>query len=55
MLADKGIRELIVIAQDTTKYGEDLYGEPKLAELLQQLSAIPDNKWIDFYIHILKE
>ena len=48
MLAGKGIRELIVIAQDTTKYGEDLYGEPKLAELLQQLSAIPEIKWIRF-------
>lgn len=48
ILAGKGIKELIVIAQDTTKYGVDLYGESKLAELLQQLSTIPKIKWIRF-------
>ena len=48
ILASKGIKELIVIAQDTTKYGVDLYGEPKLAELLQKLSTIPEIKWIRF-------
>ena len=48
ILASKGIKELIVIAQDTTKYGMDLYGEPKLAELLQKLSTIPEIKWIRF-------
>lgn len=48
MLADKGIKELIVIAQDTTKYGIDLYGESKLAELLQKLSKIEKIKWIRF-------
>ena len=48
MLASKGIKELIVIAQDTTKYGVDLYGEAKLAELLEQLSTIPEIKWIRF-------
>ena len=48
MLANKGIKELIVIAQDTTKYGIDLYGESKLAELLEQLSTIPEIKWIRF-------
>ena len=48
MLASKGIKELIVIAQDTTKYGVDLYGESKLAELLEQLSTIPEIKWIRF-------
>ena len=48
MLAKKGIRELIVIAQDTTKYGVDIYGEPKLAELLQKLSDIDGIKWIRF-------
>ena len=37
MLASKGIKELIVIAQDTTKYGIDIYGEPKLVDLLQEL------------------
>ena len=48
MLASKGIKEIIVIAQDTTKYGVDIYGEPKLAELLQKLSEIPEIKWIRF-------
>ena len=47
-LANKGIKELIVIAQDTTKYGVDLYGESKLAELLQKLSKIKEIKWIRF-------
>ena len=48
MLASKGIKELIVIAQDTTKYGVDIYGEPKLAKLLQQLSEIDGIEWIRF-------
>ncbi len=47
-LADSGIKELIVIAQDTTKYGIDLYGESKLAELLQKLCEIDGFKWIRF-------
>lgn len=45
-LAENGIKELIVIAQDTTRYGEDLYGEPKLAELLRELCKIDKLKWI---------
>ena len=48
MLASKGIKELIVIAQDTTKYGVDIYGEPKLVELLQKLSKIQGIEWIRF-------
>lgn len=47
-LANEGIKELIVIAQDTTKYGIDIYGESKLAELLTKLSQIPQIKWIRF-------
>ena len=47
-LANEGIKELIVIAQDTTKYGVDIYGESKLAELLTKLSQIPQIKWIRF-------
>ncbi len=47
-LAKKGIQELIVIAQDTTKYGIDIYGESKLAELLEELSKIKEIKWIRF-------
>ncbi len=48
MLAKKGIKEIIVIAQDTTKYGTDIYGEPKLAKLLQEISKIKEIKWIHF-------
>ncbi len=47
-LANSGIKEIIVIAQDTTKYGIDLYGKPKLAELLQELCKIEGFKWIRF-------
>lgn len=48
-LADLGYQELIVIAQDTTKYGIDLYGEPKLAELLEKLCKLDGPiKWIRF-------
>ena len=47
-LAKQGYRELIVIAQDTSKYGIDIYGEPKLAELLDKLSKIDGIKWIRF-------
>ena len=39
---------MIVIAQDTTKYGVDIYGKSKLAELLEELSKIEDIKWIRF-------
>lgn len=45
-LAKVGVKEVILIAQDTTRYGEDLYGEPKLAELLQELCKIDGFKWI---------
>ena len=47
-LAAQGIKEIIVIAQDTTKYGIDIYGKPKLAELLQELSKIDGIEWIRF-------
>lgn len=45
-LAADGIKELIVIAQDTTRYGEDLYGEPNLHELLTKLCEIDGLHWI---------
>ena len=48
LLAKKGIEELIVIAQDTGRYGIDLYGEPKLAKLLKELCKIDGFKWIRF-------
>ena len=47
-LAKEGYQELIVIAQDTTKYGIDIYGKPHLAELLQELCKIEGIKWIRF-------
>ncbi len=47
-LAKYGIKELIVIAQDTTKYGIDLYGKPRLAELLDKLCKIEGFRWIRF-------
>ena len=47
-LSDIGIEEVIVIAQDTTRYGEDIYGESKLSELLNELCTIDGFKWIRF-------
>ena len=47
-LVASGRRELIIIAQDTSKYGKDIYGEAKLAELLSKLCKIEDLKWIRF-------
>ena len=47
-LSQKGYEELIIIAQDTTKYGIDLYGKVRLAELLQEISKIEGIKWIRF-------
>ena len=45
-LVERGVKELIVIAQDTTRYGQDLYGKLRLAELLHDLNALPGLKWI---------
>lgn len=45
-LAKNGVKELIVIAQDTTKYGVDIYGEYKLAELLRKLCKVDGIEWI---------
>ena len=45
-LAEQGVRELILVAQETTLYGKDLYGEKKLPELLRRLSEIPGIEWI---------
>ena len=45
-LVAKGVRELMVIAQDTTYYGVDIYGERKLAELLERLCRIDKLEWI---------
>ncbi len=45
-LARDGIKELVVVAQDTTRYGEDIYGKSALAELLTKLSDIEGIEWI---------
>ena len=45
-LAAGGVRELIVVAQDTTAYGTDLYGESKLCKLLSELCKIDGIEWI---------
>src|SRR5207249_606662 len=45
LVAD-GVRELIIVAQDTTYYGTDLYGRVRLAELLRELDALDGLEWI---------
>ena len=45
-LVSRGVKEIILVAQDTTRYGEDLYKENKLIELCEKLSKIKDLQWI---------
>ncbi len=45
-LADNGVKEINLIAQDTTRYGEDLYGKPELPKLLRELCKIDGFRWI---------
>ncbi len=45
-LADRGVKELVVVAQDTTNYGADIYGKPSLAQLLRELCKIEGLHWI---------
>ena len=45
-LAEKGVKELIIIGQDTTDYGKDIYGKRNLAELLERLTEIDGIEWI---------
>jgi ribosomal protein S12 methylthiotransferase len=45
-LAADGVRELVLVAQDTTFYGLDIYGQPRLAELLRQLDRVDGLRWI---------
>ena len=47
-LAKRGYKEIILTAQDTTKYGTDIYGKSRLAELLTEISKIKEIKWIRF-------
>jgi len=46
LLAAQGVKELIVIAQDTTFYGLDLYGRRRLGDLLEKLALVPGIEWI---------
>ena len=48
ILVQKGIKEIIVVAQDTTKYGIDIYGKARLPELLRELSKIDGVIWVRF-------
>ena len=48
-LAEKGVKELLVIAQDLSNYGVDLYKKQKLAELTERLAAIPGIEWIKLH------
>lgn len=45
-LAEGGVKELILVAQETTLYGKDLYGEKKLPKLLKKLCAVPGLQWV---------
>lgn len=45
-LADQGVKELILVAQETTLYGVDLYGEKRLVQLLEKLCTIDGLRWI---------
>jgi ribosomal protein S12 methylthiotransferase len=45
-LAADGVKELVLVAQDTSFYGIDLYGQPRLAELLRRLDGVADLSWI---------
>lgn len=45
-LAEKGVKELILVAQDVTRYGKDLYGEYKIVELIRKLSQVQGIVWI---------
>lgn len=46
MLAQQGVKEIVIVAQDTSIYGRDLYGKPMLHELLKRLNAIEGIEWI---------
>lgn len=45
-LAEQGVKELILVAQETTLYGKDLYGEKALPKLLHELAKVPGIQWI---------
>ena len=63
MLSEQGAKEIIIIAQDTSKYGIDIYGERKLHEVIQKISEIEGIEWIrihylypeDIYDELIEE
>lgn len=46
LIDERGVKELIVVGQDTSDYGVDLYGRPRIAEVLQALGKLPELRWI---------
>jgi ribosomal protein S12 methylthiotransferase len=51
-MADRGVKEINLVAQDTSRYGEDIYGESRVLDLLEGLCAIGDIRWIRLlYFH----
>lgn len=51
-LIDAGVQELVLVAQDTTRWGEDIYGKPMLEHLLKELAIIAKDRWIRLlYLH----
>lgn len=51
-LAEKGVKEIIITAQDTTQYGKDIYPEGKLIQLLKKITEVPGIQWIRLlYLH----
>ena len=53
-LAEQGVKELILVAQETTLYGKDLYGEKSLHKLVKELCNISGIRWIRIYTVIRK-
>ncbi len=45
-LAEQGVKEIVLVAQDTTRYGEDIYGKPQLALLMKNICKIEPIKWV---------
>ncbi len=51
-MLSQGIREIQIISQDTTRYGTDIYGEPRLIEMLEAIDGIPgDFKYRVYYLY----
>ena len=54
-LLDSGKKEIILVSQESTRYGEDLFGQPRLIELLDKISALPGDFWLRvMYLHPLR-